>query len=355
MNSIFAPPINIYPGKMAEASDINSAFDWTETVVHDMAYALQRPDGYGLIAVPDLLPDLRLAGNELRLKSIAAITPGGTLVLQHPVQSPPVFIELRSTELVHSEYIIYVLAKSERQPWNTPESKSNSIYARYRFPIYELHLKDGVIPPHQFPGALPIGRLMRNSGGSYCLDEQFQAPCAHLAASEYMWSFTLRTKELWGRMLAATNRIIIQTTGVPYNAPLGDLNRLASWVWQYLITQKPAVLYLREKSHPADLFLAWAGLATLFNEFLGKVTQRPGEMLNLLSYYAQGRPGYVFNANEASHSAIKLANTQYIHWDCVANFSVVSDFLHLLGLAWIFLGETDAIRWVIDQNAISIK
>ncbi len=353
MISLNTPSLNIYPGKIVNAEDICAAFDWAENILSDYAGAMKRPDEFGLLAVPDLKLDLTLAGNCLQVHSLAAVTPGGRIILQHPVKSPKLQLQL-SDDLSGSEYFVYVLATSERLPWNQPDSRSHSIHAKYRAPVFELHLKPTLLAPDQFPDALPIGRIVLDKG-AYRLDDHFQPPCVHLNASRYMWSFQLDARELWIRMLNATNKIVCETTGVPYNAPLGDLNRFATWVWQYLVAQKPTVLYLRENSHPSELYLLWSGLASVFDQYMNNIAQRPGEILHIMDRYAHGRPGYVFDQQEAAKSARDLANKNYNQVQFGSNFNDVSNFMHQVCMAWIYLGETPEIKWMVEQSSYNLK
>lgn len=354
MRSPTYPLINIYPGKTGTAADMNGILDSMLYLIADVAHAVQRPDGYGLLADPELKMNLTLEGNMLRVNALAAIAINGNLILQHPVYSPILCRELHD-DPAQSEFFVFVRSKMVRQDWNLPGSPANGLEAMFKVPEYELHLKPVLNKDDstQFPDALPIGRIYRKHG-IYMVDDTFVPPCLHLKAVDHWWQSMLQSRLLWERMQKATNNIITQTLGVPYNAPLGDLNRFASWVWQYLVSRKPKINYLCDRSHPSELILLWAGIASLFVEYIEHVVQRAGEMLHIMDRYSQGRPGYVFNQQNALKSAKNLANINYEHTKSGVALTALGEFLQQVCMAWVFLGETSAIRWETDQNPLKL-
>lgn len=341
---------NFYPGKITLAEEMNGIAEAVLSLVSDAVFSMQGPDGYGLMATPELKMSLTLAGKTLQLHSLAAVSPGGSLILQHPTFSPELCLDLPE-DAREAEFFVFVRAAMTLRDWNLPGVRPNSLQALHKVPEYELCLKSVLEKdmPGQYRDALPVGRIYLKNG-DYLLDDKYLPPCLHLKASDYLWQSLLQSRALWERMLRATHRILLQTTGVPYNAPLGDLHRLAFCIWHYMAGKKPEMNYLREKSHPSELVRLWAGIASLFGGYIPPSAHRTGEILQLMERYSQGRPGYIFHQQDALSSAQGFSDMQYDSVRLGTVFNVLHDFLQQVCMAWIFLGETPNLRWEIDQN-----
>lgn len=355
MQTLNHPLLNFYPGRIVSANDMNSIPTWMLGLLSDAIAISQRPDGYGLIAVASLPFQLTLAGDLLQLHSLVAVTPGGRIVVQHPSYSPEVTYRIEPPSQM--DLIVAITVGPGWRTWNMPWANVSSLHDQIQMPVYSLDL----LPAENIntlitrnSDALPIGRIIFRQGAWY-KDETYLPPCLHLKATDYLWHTLLQTNTLWERMQKATGNIVRQTAQVPYNAPMGDLHRLAVMVWQYLYTQRPGQLYLRERSHPADLFQTWAGLASLFSGYFTELTLREGEIFGLLERYSRNRPGYRFDAREAFLAAYDLARYRYQHINPGEAFYLLSQFLLHIGQAWIFLGEAQQITLTLEQRTHKLE
>ncbi len=305
------------------------------------------PYEVGLIKDGDFPFQIEIEGENLLVKSLAALLANGHLVKYKNTRDHGTFLKTPLTGLPGGEYYAHLIFEGEYVSAISTQAFGKTEVPDIRVPSYRIDLKSAIMSPQEFPHTLPLAKITLFDGGKARpeLDGNFCPLLSQIGSHPLGISLLASSKAYHHELSEASQRLYFQVRSVPDENIFTDIKQLAAALDTYLMNWNVSVQHWTDKNTFFQVFRYWSGMAQVFKKYTQNTrwARRQDDTLRMI--YEAGNRGGQFEVERFFVPTIgTLSDHQLSHLDVNITIDLLEKMIHYVAFSWVRLGMNKGLR-----------